>query len=181
MTTYSTRNSKNVPLIKVNHIFFFKNNYFLSTIIQCNKLDPDICGSSSSLIFQKTFLEYIRPSPSGIFNVCRSVGLNYLTRLQVGLVPNSNISFVMIFGTPYSRLWQRYQTTGPFLLHCQNFTSERQILQSTIWEIDFNLLSLNENPVAQTLNGDKRFTDISNTRLYNSVSYWIYIINKKVR
>ena len=109
MTTYSTRNSKNVPLIKVNHIFFFKNNYFLSTIIQCNKLDPDICGSSSSLIFQKTFLEYIRPSPSGIFNVCRSVGLNYLTRLQVGLVPNSNISFVMIFGTPYSRLWQRYQ------------------------------------------------------------------------
>lgn len=109
MTTYSTRNSKNVPLIKVNHIFFFKNNYFLSTIIQCNKLDPDICGSSSSLIFQKTFLEYVRPSPSGIFNVCRSVGLNYLTRLQVGLVPNSNISFVMIFGTPYSRLWQRYQ------------------------------------------------------------------------
>lgn len=110
MTTYSTRNSKNVPLIKVNHIFFFfKNNYFPSTIIQCNKLDPNICGSSSSPIFQKTFLEYIRPSPSGIFNVCRSVGLNYLTRLQVGLVPNSNISFVMIFGTPYSQLWQRYQ------------------------------------------------------------------------
>ena len=51
-TSYSTRNSENLALIKANHTFF-KNNFLPSTIIEQNKLDSNIrCSPSRS--FQKT-------------------------------------------------------------------------------------------------------------------------------
>ena len=84
LTSYSTRNSENLPPIKANHSFF-KNNFFPSTIIEWNKLDSNIHCSPSYKLFRKRILEFIRPQPNSIFNVPNSLGLTYLTRLRVGL------------------------------------------------------------------------------------------------
>ena len=83
-TSYSTRNSKNLPPIKANQSFF-KNTFFPSTVIEWNKSDLNICCSPSYKLFRKRILEFIRPQPNSIFNVPNSLGLIYLNRLRVGL------------------------------------------------------------------------------------------------
>ena len=63
LTSYFTRNSENLPLIKANHSFF-KSPFFPSTIIEWNKLDSNICYSSDYKFFRKRILEFIRPQPN---------------------------------------------------------------------------------------------------------------------
>ena len=84
LTSYSTRNSENLPLIKANHTFF-KNTFFPSTIIEWNKLDSNIRCSPPYKLFRKRIQEFIRTQPNSIFNVPNSLGLTYLKRLRVGL------------------------------------------------------------------------------------------------
>ena len=62
----------------------FKNSFFQWTIRECNKLDLDICKSTSS-VFRSHLLKVIRPRPSATFNVCNFAGLCLLTRLRLGL------------------------------------------------------------------------------------------------
>ena len=82
LTSYYTRNIKNLPPIKASHSFF-KITLFLSTITELNNLDSNIRCSPSFQLFRKRILEFIRPS--SIFNIPNSLGLTYLTKLRVGL------------------------------------------------------------------------------------------------
>ena len=91
LTSHSTRNSENLPLINANHTFF-KNTFFPSTIIDWNKLDSYIRCSLSYKVFTKWILEFIGSQPNSIFNVLNSLDLTYLTRLRI------DINFVTIFG-----------------------------------------------------------------------------------
>ena len=50
-TSYSTQNSKNSSPIKANHSFF-KKHFFLSTIIEWNKLDLNIHSSPYFKLFR---------------------------------------------------------------------------------------------------------------------------------
>ena len=45
----------NIPFFKTRHTFL-KNSFFLSTVIEWNKLDHNIGNSSSFNIFQKSIL-----------------------------------------------------------------------------------------------------------------------------
>ena len=45
-TIYNTRNTNDIPLMNIKHNFF-KNTFFLSTIIEWNKFDPAIRNSTS--------------------------------------------------------------------------------------------------------------------------------------
>ena len=83
-TSYSTRNSENLPPIRANHSFF-KDNFFSSTIIKWNKLGSKICCFPSCKLFRNRILEFVRPQPDNIFNAPNSLGLTYLTRVRVGL------------------------------------------------------------------------------------------------
>ena len=58
-TLYPTRNALNIPLLNTNHNFF-KNLFFPSIIIQCNKLDPGF-RKAEILKFLK-ILKFMRPS-----------------------------------------------------------------------------------------------------------------------
>ena len=55
LTSYFTRNSENLSPIKANHSFS-KNTFFLSIIIEWNKLDSNIRCSPSHEIFRKRTL-----------------------------------------------------------------------------------------------------------------------------
>ena len=50
-----------------------------------NKLDHNITNSSSSNIFRKSILKFIRPSANSLFNCHNPKGINFITRLRLGL------------------------------------------------------------------------------------------------
>ena len=60
-----------------------KTFFFPSTVIECNKLDPNIRSAASLNLFKKNLLKFIRTSPNSVFD-CRNC-LKYLTRLRLGL------------------------------------------------------------------------------------------------
>ena len=72
------RHSANIPS-------FFKNTFFLSTILEWNKLDPSIRNSASCNLFKNSILKFIRPSPNKIFQCLNPKGIKLVTRLRFGL------------------------------------------------------------------------------------------------
>ena len=76
-----TRNAQNIPHINVKHQFF-KNSYFPSTMIECNKLDSNIRNSETLNIFRSKVLKSIRPTASSIFGCHNPIGVKLLTRLR---------------------------------------------------------------------------------------------------
>ena len=72
-----------IPQFKVGNSFFF-NSFFLSALVQWNKLDSDIRNSPSYSTFKKKILIFIGPRSSDIFNASHPKGLIFLTLLRVG-------------------------------------------------------------------------------------------------
>ena len=56
---------------------FFKNSFFPSTIIEWNKLDPEIRNSASFYSFKENILTFIRPAPNSIFQCHNPKGIKY--------------------------------------------------------------------------------------------------------
>ena len=73
-TLHATRNALNIPLLNANHNFF-KNSFFPSTIIEWNKLDPDLRKAESLLLFKTNILKFIRLSPNSVYNCHNPKGL----------------------------------------------------------------------------------------------------------
>ena len=75
-TAHETRNSNNIPAIRVKHDYF-KNTFFLSTISERNKLYQKI-RNSGSLSVIKSLLNFTRPSA----NIWNQTSSKILPRLQ---------------------------------------------------------------------------------------------------
>ena len=75
----ATRNVDCIPLIKFKYNFF-KNNFFLSAIIERNKLDPVIRNAESLGIFKINILKFFRPTPRSFFNCYNHKGIRLMTR-----------------------------------------------------------------------------------------------------
>ena len=54
---------------------FLKNTFFPSTIIEWNKLDPEIRNSASFDSFKENIHKSIRPAPKGIFQCHNPKGI----------------------------------------------------------------------------------------------------------
>ena len=80
----NTRNTNDIPLFKMKHIFF-QNSFFPSAVFEWNKLDLNIHNSESFNIFKKTLLNFMRPSESTVYNCYNPNGVNLLTRLRLFL------------------------------------------------------------------------------------------------
>ena len=83
-STYRTRNIDNIPQFNVRHTFF-RNSFFPYIVTEWNNLDKRIRNSEGFSIFKKNILQFIRPSPSSIFNCHNPKGVKLLTRLRLGL------------------------------------------------------------------------------------------------
>ena len=77
--SYATRNVDCIPQIKIKHNLF-KNNFFLSAIIEQNKLDPVIRNAESLGIFKINILKFFRPTPRSFFNCYNHKGIRLMTR-----------------------------------------------------------------------------------------------------
>ena len=82
--SYRTRSCNGIPGINVKHNFF-KNTFFPSRIIECNRLDWKIKNFESIGIFRKRILSFIRPSPNSTLNCHNPKGRKLLSGLTLGL------------------------------------------------------------------------------------------------
>ena len=123
VSTYNTRNTKNIPLFKVKHNLF-QNSFFASAVIEWKKLDLNICNSESFSIFKKTLFNFISPSGSTVVNFHIPKGVKLLTRLRLGLKHLSENEFKHSFQNslnPICGCGNDVETSAHFLLHCPKF------------------------------------------------------------
>ena len=79
-SNYNNRNTDKITPFHTKHNFF-KNSFFPSTVIEWNKLDPNLRSAASLSVFKKSLLKFIRPSPNSVFNCRNGKGIKYLNAL----------------------------------------------------------------------------------------------------
>ena len=107
---------------------FFKHTFFLSTIIEGNKLDWKIKNSEHIETFEKRILSFVRPSPNSTFNYYNPKEIKLLSRLRLGLNPLREHKFRYSFQdslNPFCSYGKReVEASSHYLLHCSNYSEE---------------------------------------------------------
>ena len=81
-SSYVTRNAGNIPLFQIKDNFC-KNSFSPSSIMECNKLDPNLHYSKNFGIFKTNILKFIRPKRNSFYNCCNFKGIRLITRLRL--------------------------------------------------------------------------------------------------
>ena len=129
-TPHNTRSSNKLPLFHITHIVF-KNVFFPAAVIEWNYLDLSIRNSESLSIFKKSILQFVRASPSNIYNCFKTKGIKYLRRLHLGLshLLDHKLKHSFLDSlNPICSCGLDIETLCHYLLHCPNFINERTIL-----------------------------------------------------
>ena len=63
----------------------FKSSFYLNSLLEWNRLDPEIRESPSLSIFKKNLLFKIRPVHNSVYGIYNPKGISYLAQLRVGL------------------------------------------------------------------------------------------------
>ena len=153
----------------------FKNTFFPSTIIEWNKLDPEIHNSTSFDSFQESILKFIRPAPNSIFQCHNPKGIKYLTRLRVNISHLPHHKFKHSFQdtiNPLCTCSLEAETTIHFILHCPYYENERHILLASIRSIKSSIL------VKTLLYGLDRLSETQNTSILNATMDFLISSNR---
>ena len=132
---YNTRNSNVIPLFKV---------------IEWNKLDLNIRSSKSLSIFNKTLLNFIRPSGSTVFDCHNPKGVKLLTTLRLGLSHLREYKFKLSFHdslNPICSCGNDIDTSAHFRHYCPIFSNEKSTFLNFIGSIDRNILTRSDSQV----------------------------------
>ena len=179
-STYRTRNTDNIPQFNVRHTFS-RNSYFPSIVTEWNNLDKSVRNSESFSIFKKNILKFIQPSPNSIFNCHNPRRVKLLTRLRLGLSHLHDHKFKHSYQdslNPICTCETDVETTTHYLLHCPLFSDERLILINNIWNMDNNILNLNDSRFSEVLLfGNSSFNNTKNTFILNTTIE--YIVSSK--
>ena len=151
---YRTRNNiDNIPRLNVKHTFF-KNSFFPSTVIEWNNLDKSIRSSESFTLFNKSILQFMRPTPKRTFNCHNPIGIKLITRLRLGLSHLRDHKFKHDFLdclNPICCCGKYIETTVHYLLDCPIFSDKRSIFLNNIRSIDENILSASDSEISEML------------------------------
>ena len=115
-----------------------------------NSLDSSVSNSESFFIFNKSILEFIRPSPNSIFTCHNPQGKTLLTRVRLSHPRNHKQNFQDSLN-PICNSGADVETTSHYLLHCPLFSDDRLVLINNIWNIDNNILNLNDSSFSEVL------------------------------
>ena len=94
-----------MPEIQIKLLYFILNKafsiFFSFTVIEWNKLDPNLVSVAILIVFKKNLLEFSRPSSNSVFNCQNCKWIKCLTRRRLGLSNflslNSNIIFKILW------------------------------------------------------------------------------------
>ena len=118
--------------------------FFLSEVIQLNKLDQNICNSGGLYIFKETLLKFIRPTGSTVVNWKNPKGVKLLTRLRSGLSHLSEHKFKHSFQDSLNLKWscgKDIDALAHFLLYRINYPNERSSFLNVIGSINRSILT----------------------------------------
>ena len=146
---YNTRNTDKITLFHTKRNFF-KNYFFPSTVIEWNKLDPNLRSAASLNVFKKNLLKFIKPSPNNVLNCHKCKGIEYLTRLRFGLSHLREHVFKHSFQT-FCLCGLDVETNTHFFLCCSLFSNQRSTLFSAVDNIDSSLINTNDTMLAYIL------------------------------
>ena len=135
-------------------------------VIEWNKLDLNIPNSKSLSIFKKTFLNFIRPSASTVFNCHNPKGVKLLTRSRLGLSHLREHKLKHSFQdslNPTCSCGNDIETSALFLLYCPNYSNERSTFLNIIGSIDRKILTRHDSQVTETL----LYGDSNSNNIYN--------------
>ena len=152
-SSYVTRNAGNIPLFHIKHNFC-KNSFFPSSIMECNKLDPNLHNSKNLGIFKNNIVKFIRPKRNSFYNCCNFKGIRLITRLRLEFNHLREHKFKYNFQNclnPLCSCGSSIKSTSHFLLHCPIFHDNRNTLLSTLDNSDSKTLESSDSYVTQTL------------------------------
>ena len=100
---------------------FFKNSFFLSTVIELNNWDPLLGKSESFSVFKTNILKFIRPSSNSVYNCHNPRGICLITRLSFSISHLREHKFNHGFQdtiNPLCSCGNDVEATEHFLLYC---------------------------------------------------------------
>ena len=136
----------------------FKYSFFPSTLNDWFSLEINIRNSDSISLFKSILLSFICPVQNKIYNIFDPEGLNFLTRLRVGLSHN-----FQDYLNPLCSCSLEIEDTTHYLLHCRHFSTQRANLMNSVKSVLQNLeLLCQNNKKDLILFGDSRFDEAKN-------------------
>ena len=105
-------------------VIFFKNSFFLSTVIQWNQIDKITQKSDSLNICKKSILKFLRPPSNRVYDCHNLKGIKLLIRLKVGLSHLCDSKFRRSFQDTLNLICncgEDIETTSHYLLHCLDY------------------------------------------------------------
>ena len=126
----------------------------VSVILECNKLDIDMRSSTSINIFKKPLLQFVRPSPSSLFNCHSSKGIKYEIKSRLGLSHLREHKFkhsIQDTLNPFCDCGCEKEKNCSFSSSLPQFYTERNNLLSKIKSIDTSILNQNNSNFTKTL------------------------------
>ena len=166
--------------IQIPNIFcrtdFFRNSFLPSVIVEWNKLDTLLTSSETISIFRSSLLKQIRPTAKSTFNVSDNLGIQYLTRLRLGLSHLREHKFRHHFNDTLNPLCPcnlEVESVSHFFLHCHFFNNERLILMNGILNVDPDVNLLDDISISNLLlYGSNRLSNENNKKILEiSVNY----------
>ena len=171
--TYQIRTSDNILTYQCR-TDTFKHLFFPWTVVQWNKIHPDIRNASIT-VSKNYLLKEIRHHP--VCNICKPIGLKLLTRLRLGLNHLNEHKFNHNFEKCVNSLCTcslEAKTTSHFFLHCHYYHPIRLTLFDELCEIDMNLPNLAEEKFLNIiLYGSSLLSDSQNQSILNSTIKYI--------
>ena len=165
---YNTRNTEKTTLFCNKHNFF-KNSFFPSTVIEWNKLDPNLRSTTGLNVI---LLKFVRPSRNSVINCRNCKGMKYLTRLHLGLSHLREHKFKHSFQdtlNPFCSYGLDVERNTHFFLYCPLFSNQRCTLLSTVNNIGSSLTNTNDTILTHILLFVKASLHISaNTLILNA-------------
>ena len=156
---------------------YFTNSFIPNVINKWNKLNPDICSSTSYNLFRNTLWKFIRPVQRKTFNINDSVGVKLLTRLRLGFSHLREYKFRHGFRDILNALCPssiKTETTAPYFLRCHFYNANRSALMNELNEIDSSFSTLNENKfIDLILHGSDKFDYKKNLNILMSTIKFI--------
>ena len=137
---------------------------------QWNSLDSRIRNLPSISLFKSAILKFVRPNGNSTFKLGNDFGIILLTRLRVGFSHLREHKFRHRFLDtidPFcSCSTNSIETTEHFLLHCSNYSNDRNILFNSLKNLDISLIPLKPSFLCQILlYGGTDFSDLINREI----------------
>ena len=147
-----------------------RSSFFPFCISEWNKLDKNIHELPSVKTFKNAISKFIRPKANSVFRVFDTKGVVFLNRLRVGFSHLREHKFRHKFADtidPFCNCrTNSLETSKHFILHCSEFSNERQTMFNSLLQLDSSFLPLKPYNLFNTLlYGDSSLTDLENNKI----------------